>query len=113
MSFQHRRKGIVGDCREMKLDADSYNDAHPNAEPIQIGAIRVLVANALPYSMSIQMNMRNSVYDPNRWRQRAEQAQAKADQISGDANLKRKLLRAAEEYDRTRRALQWRSNERA
>jgi hypothetical protein len=60
------------------------------------------------------MNMRNPVYNPNHWRQRAEQAQVKADQISGDANLKRKLLRAAEEYDRlAQSAEQWRSNERA
>lgn len=36
VSFQHRRKGIVGDCRQMKVDVDSYNDAHPDAEPIQI-----------------------------------------------------------------------------
>jgi hypothetical protein len=27
MSFQHRRKGIVGDCRQMKVDVDGYNDA--------------------------------------------------------------------------------------
>lgn len=36
VSFQHRRKGIVGDCRQMKVDVDSYNDAHADAEPIQI-----------------------------------------------------------------------------
>ncbi len=36
MSFQHRRKGIVGDCRQFKTDADSYNDAHVGEEPIQI-----------------------------------------------------------------------------
>jgi hypothetical protein len=36
ISFQHRRRGIVGDCRQMKVDVDSYNDAHPDAEPIQI-----------------------------------------------------------------------------
>lgn len=36
ISFQHRRNGIVGDCRQMKVDVDSYNDAHPGAEPIQI-----------------------------------------------------------------------------
>ena len=36
VSFQHRRKGIVGDCRQMKLDVDSYNDSHADAEPIQI-----------------------------------------------------------------------------
>jgi hypothetical protein len=36
MSFQHRRHGIVGDCRQLKLDLDSYNDAHPDSEPIQI-----------------------------------------------------------------------------
>ena len=36
ISFQHRRRGIVGDCQQMKTDVDSYNDAHPEAEPIQI-----------------------------------------------------------------------------
>jgi hypothetical protein len=36
ISFQHRRRGIVGDCRQMKVDVDSYNDAHPDAEPIQV-----------------------------------------------------------------------------
>jgi hypothetical protein len=36
VSFQHRRRGIVGDCRQMKTDVDSYNDDHPDAEPIQI-----------------------------------------------------------------------------
>jgi hypothetical protein len=36
ISFQHRRKGIVGDCRQMKVDVDSYNEAHPDAELIQI-----------------------------------------------------------------------------
>jgi hypothetical protein len=64
--------------------------------------------NALP------LNMKNPMYDPNHWRQRSEHAQAKADQISWDANLKRKLLRAAEEYDRlAQRAERWRSTEKA
>jgi hypothetical protein len=36
LSFQTRRQGIVGDCRQFKLDADSYNEAHVDAEPIQI-----------------------------------------------------------------------------
>jgi hypothetical protein len=36
ISFQHRRRGIVGDCRQMKTDVDSYNDAHPDTEAIQI-----------------------------------------------------------------------------
>mgnify|MGYP003382407633 CR=1 FL=1 len=36
LSFQHRRVGIVGDCRQFKIDADSYNDSHPDEEPIQI-----------------------------------------------------------------------------
>jgi hypothetical protein len=36
LSFQFRRQGIVGDCRQFKVDADSYNDAHPDEEPIQI-----------------------------------------------------------------------------
>jgi hypothetical protein len=36
VSFQHRRKGIVGDCRQMKVDVDSFNDAHPESEQIEI-----------------------------------------------------------------------------
>jgi hypothetical protein len=36
VSFQQRRQGIVGDCRQFKVDVDSYNDAHADAEPIQI-----------------------------------------------------------------------------
>jgi hypothetical protein len=36
MSFAQRRNRIVGDCRQLKMDADSYNDAHPNDEPIQL-----------------------------------------------------------------------------
>lgn len=36
ISFQHRRKGIVGDCRQMKVDVDSYNDAHPEEKQIEI-----------------------------------------------------------------------------
>lgn len=34
MSFQSRRQGIVGDCRQFKVDVDSYNEAHVDAEPI-------------------------------------------------------------------------------
>jgi hypothetical protein len=60
------------------------------------------------------MNMKNPIHNPDHWRQRAEHAQAKADQISRDANLKRKFLRTAEEYDGlARRAEQWRSTEKA
>jgi hypothetical protein len=36
MSFQHRRRGIVGDCRQLKVDVDSYNDSHVEDEPIQV-----------------------------------------------------------------------------
>jgi hypothetical protein len=36
LSFQNRRQGIVGDCRQFKTDMDSYNDAHQDQEPIQI-----------------------------------------------------------------------------
>jgi hypothetical protein len=36
VSFQHRRQGVVGDCRQMKTDVDSYNDAHAEAEPIVV-----------------------------------------------------------------------------
>lgn len=34
LSFQTRRKSIVGDCKQLKTDGDSYNDAHPADEPI-------------------------------------------------------------------------------
>ena len=36
MAFAQRRQQIVGDCRQLKLDVDSYNDIRPNDEPIQI-----------------------------------------------------------------------------
>jgi hypothetical protein len=36
MAFQQRRLGIVGDCRQLKTDVDSYNDARPDEEPIQM-----------------------------------------------------------------------------
>jgi len=60
--------------------------------------------------MFMWMSMKDPTHDPNHWRQRAEQAQAKADQIRRNANLKRELLRAAEECDRlAQRAERWRS----
>ncbi len=36
LSFQQRRRAIVGDCRQLKTDVDSYNDAHAEAPAIQI-----------------------------------------------------------------------------
>jgi len=36
LSFQQRRQGIVGDCRQLKTDVDSYNDAHTAETPIQV-----------------------------------------------------------------------------
>lgn len=36
MAFSTRRNHIVGECRQMKTDVDSYNDSHPNDEPIQL-----------------------------------------------------------------------------
>ncbi|OXE35591.1 MAG: hypothetical protein CGW95_12940 [Phenylobacterium zucineum] len=35
LAFQQRRQSIVGDCRQLKVDADSYSDAHPEQAPIQ------------------------------------------------------------------------------
>jgi hypothetical protein len=35
-AFQLRRRQIVGDCRQLKNDVDSYNDNHPNEKPIQL-----------------------------------------------------------------------------
>jgi hypothetical protein len=36
MAFQQRRQQIVGDCRQLKVDCDSYNENNIPAEPIQI-----------------------------------------------------------------------------
>lgn len=36
LAFMQRRERIVQDCRQLSLDAASYNDAHPKDEPIQI-----------------------------------------------------------------------------
>jgi hypothetical protein len=36
ISFQQRRKAIVGECRQLKTDQDSYNDAHPTDAPLQV-----------------------------------------------------------------------------
>lgn len=36
LAFAQRRNQIVGDCRQLKADVDSFNDARPSAEPIQI-----------------------------------------------------------------------------
>jgi hypothetical protein len=35
-SFQQRRVQIVGDCKQLKIDVDSYNDYHPGQDPIQL-----------------------------------------------------------------------------
>lgn len=34
LALKQRRNQIVGDCRQLKLDTDSYNDAHPKSDPI-------------------------------------------------------------------------------
>lgn len=36
MAFMNRRNRIVGECRQAKIDVDSYNDLHPNEKPIQM-----------------------------------------------------------------------------
>lgn len=36
LSFQQRRRQIVGDCRQLKIDIDSYNENYNKAEPIQM-----------------------------------------------------------------------------
>lgn len=35
-SFKQRRMQIVGDCKQLKVDVDSYNDQHPDDRPIQL-----------------------------------------------------------------------------
>ena len=36
MAFQQRRSQIVGDCRHLKIDVDSYNENSSEGRPIQI-----------------------------------------------------------------------------
>lgn len=36
IAFQQKRKAIVGECRQLKTDMDSYNDAHPDAPRLQM-----------------------------------------------------------------------------
>lgn len=36
IAFANRRDQIVGDCRQLKRDADYYNSAHPIEEPFQM-----------------------------------------------------------------------------
>ena len=35
-SFQQKRQGIVGDCRQLKTDVDSYNEKQNTGEPFQL-----------------------------------------------------------------------------
>ena len=36
ISFQQRRRQIVDDCKQLKMDVDSYNDRNPDETPIQM-----------------------------------------------------------------------------
>lgn len=36
LAFQQRRQQIVGDCRQLKMDVDSYNQNANSGEPIQM-----------------------------------------------------------------------------
>jgi hypothetical protein len=36
LAFQQRRHQIVGDCRQLKVDVDSYNENRNPGEPIQL-----------------------------------------------------------------------------
>lgn len=36
LSFQQHRRKITGECRQLKIDLDSYNEAHHDDEPMQI-----------------------------------------------------------------------------
>ena len=36
MAFAQRRQQIVGDCVQLKIDVDVYNDQHDREEPIQL-----------------------------------------------------------------------------
>lgn len=36
IAFQQRRQQILGDCRQLKTDVDSYNENYSSGEPIQM-----------------------------------------------------------------------------
>jgi hypothetical protein len=36
LSFRQRRERIVGDCKQLNTDAESYSDAHPESPRIQV-----------------------------------------------------------------------------
>ena len=36
IAFGQRRKQIVGDCHQLKIDVDHYNGIHPEEMPIQM-----------------------------------------------------------------------------
>jgi hypothetical protein len=36
LSFGQRRRSIVGDCKQLKIDVDSYNDGHVKEAPIEV-----------------------------------------------------------------------------
>ena len=36
MAFRLRRRRIVSECRQVKIDVDSYNGGHPEERPIQM-----------------------------------------------------------------------------
>jgi len=36
LAFAQRRKQVVSDCRQLKLDVESYNDSRPAERPIQV-----------------------------------------------------------------------------
>ena len=36
IAFQQRRRQIVGDCRQLKADVDSYNENSHPGQPIQM-----------------------------------------------------------------------------
>ena len=36
IAFQQRRQQIVGDCRQLKADLDSYNDNYNSGESLQM-----------------------------------------------------------------------------
>ena len=36
IAFLNRRRQILGDCRQLKTDVDSFNDNHNSGEPVQM-----------------------------------------------------------------------------
>lgn len=56
-AFQQRRRGIVGDCKQLKTDVDSFNENRPEEKPIQL---------ILDFTFDVMESEQPSMYRPGK-----------------------------------------------